>query len=220
MSQNLSSVDRSLTELSFVHRFEPATEQATAPLLLLHGTGGDENDLLSLGRMIAPHAALLSPRGKVLENGMPRFFRRLAEGVFDEDDVRTRAHELADFVEEARNAYGIAAPIAVGYSNGANIAAAALLLRPQVLAGAVLLRAMAPFARFHGVGLAEKPVLILSGARDPIIPAENAARLAAMLAQAGAVVEHRTLPVGHELSQADVDLARSWIEHRLVSLDA
>jgi phospholipase/carboxylesterase len=181
----------------------------------LHGTGGDENDLLSLGRMIAPHSALLSPRGKVLENGMPRFFRRLAEGVFDEDDVRRRAHELADFVDEARKAYGIAAPIAVGYSNGANIAAAILLLRPQVLAGAVLLRAMAPFAHVQRGQPAAKPVLILSGARDPIIPADNAARLAAMLEQAGATVEHCTLPVGHELSQADVNLARSWVQQRL-----
>jgi phospholipase/carboxylesterase len=204
--------------LSFVHRFEPATPPATTPLLLLHGTGGNEDDLLSLGRMIAPHSALLSPRGKVIENGMPRFFRRLAEGVFDEDDIRRRAHELADFVEDARKRYGIVAPIAVGYSNGANIAAAVLLLRPQVLAGAVLLRAMAPFAQFQGGKLADKPVLILSGASDPIIPADNAARLAATLEQAGAVVEHRTLPAGHQLSQADVALARSWL-HQLPSLD-
>jgi phospholipase/carboxylesterase len=215
MSQKSSSVGLASPDLSFVHRFEPATERAATPLLLLHGTGGDENDLLSLGRMIAPHSALLSPRGKVIENGMPRFFRRLAEGVFDEDDVRRRAHELADFVEAAAKAYGIAAPIAVGYSNGANIAAAALLLRPQVLAGAVLLRAMAPFAQFQGGKLAGKPILILSGARDPIIPAENAAQLAATLEQAGAAVEHRTLPVGHELSQEDVALARSWVRQRL-----
>ena len=130
--------------LSFTHRFAPATTAAARPLLLLHGTGGDENDLLALGRMVAPGAALLSPRGKVLENGMPRFFRRLAEGVFDEDDVRKRAHELADFIEAACRHYGIAAPVALGYSNGANIAAAILLLRPAVLAGAVLLRTMVP----------------------------------------------------------------------------
>jgi phospholipase/carboxylesterase len=117
---------------------------------------------------VAPGAALLSPRGKVLENGMPRFFRRLAEGVFDEDDVRARAHELADFVEAARQHYGIAAPIALGYSNGANIAAAMLLLRPQVLAGAVLLRAMVPLRSAPPAQLAGKPVLILSGAADPI----------------------------------------------------
>ncbi len=116
------------SNLAFIHRFEPATRLEAPPLLLLHGTGGDENDLLQLGRLISPGSALLSPRGKVLENGMPRFFRRHAEGVFDEDDVRQRAHELADFVEAARKAYGIGRPVAVGYSNGANIAAATMLL--------------------------------------------------------------------------------------------
>ena len=163
-----------------------ATARAAPPLLLLHGTGGDENDLLPLGRAVAPGSALLSPRGKVLENGMPRFFRRLAEGVFDEDDVRRRADELADFVAEARAAYGLAAPVALGFSNGANIAAALLLLRPEALAGAVLLRAMVPLAEPPKADLAGKPVLILSGAIDPIVPPDNAARLATQLADAGA----------------------------------
>src|SRR5450755_4513769 len=122
-------------KLSFTHRFEPG---GAPPLLLLHGTGGDENDLLPLGRMVAPGAALLSPRGKVLEGGMPRFFRRLAEGVFDEQDLRRRTQELADFVEDARRAYGFEAPVALGFSNGANIASALLLLRPAALAGAAL----------------------------------------------------------------------------------
>jgi len=124
--------------LSFIHRFErgAATEP---PLLLLHGTGGDENDLLPLGEMIAPGATMLSPRGKVLENGMPRFFRRLADGVFDEDDVRRRAVDLADFIVAASARYGVPVPIALGYSNGANTAAAVLLLRPEALAGAILL---------------------------------------------------------------------------------
>src|SRR5262252_8002414 len=132
------------TELSHLHRFVPATVSGKSPILLLHGTGGDENDLQPLGQTVAPGAALLSPRGKVLEGGMPRFFRRLAEGVFDEQDVRRRANELADFVHEARSAYGLTAPIALGFSNGANIAAAVLLLRPEALAGSVLLRAMVP----------------------------------------------------------------------------
>jgi phospholipase/carboxylesterase len=198
--------------LSFVHRFKPGTQPGARPLLLLHGTGGNEDDLVPLAEMIAPGSPMLSPRGKVLENGMPRFFRRLAEGVFDEEDVHRRALELALFVEEAHKNYGIAAPLALGYSNGANIAAAILLLRPKVLSGAVLLRAMAPFARPPEVNLAGTPVLILSGARDPIIPGANAARLASTLKDAGAVVDHRTLPVGHELSHLDVKIARGWLE--------
>src|SRR4029453_3765161 len=128
-----------MTKLSFIHRFEPGARSGSRPLLILHGTGGDENDLLPLGKMVAPGVPVLSPRGKVLEHGMPRFFRRLVEGVFDEKDVRARAHELADFIDEARKVYGIAAPIALGYSNGANIAAAVMLLRPEVLAGGILL---------------------------------------------------------------------------------
>ena len=197
---------------SFVHRFEPGRQAGATPLLLLHGTGGDENDLMSLGPMISPGSALLSPRGKVLENGMPRFFRRLAEGVFDEADVRRRADELADFVGEARNAYGLAAPVAVGFSNGANIAAALLLLRPETLAGAILFRAMEPLREPPATDLAGKPVLLLSGATDPIIPAGNAARLAATLAEAGAKVDHRTMQGGHGLTRADVEIARAWLE--------
>src|SRR5215203_4471852 len=160
-------------ELSHLHRFMPAATVGRAPILLLHGTGGDENDLLPLGPRIAPGAALLSPRGKVLEGGMPRFFRRLAEGIFDEEDVYRRANELAEFVLEAREVYGLDAPIAVGFSNGANIAAAMLQLRPKVLAGAVLLRAMVSLSDAPRRELDGKPVLILSGAADPIVPAEN-----------------------------------------------
>lgn len=198
-------------DLSFIHRFEPGNRREAPPLLLLHGTGGDENDLLPLGRALAPDAARLSVRGKVLEQGMPRFFRRLAEGVFDEDDVRRRAGELADFVETARERYGIAAPVALGYSNGANIAAAVLLLRPRVLAGAILLRAMVPLSQPPQTDLAGKPVLIVSGQHDPIIPASNAARLATLLTDAGANVRHRLLPVGHQLSEADLTIGREWM---------
>jgi phospholipase/carboxylesterase len=200
--------------LSFIHRFEPGDPPATPPLLLLHGTGGNEDDLLPLGRMIAPRSALLSPRGKVRENGMPRFFRRVTMGVFDEDDVRARANDLADFVEQACRAYDIATPIALGYSNGANVAAAVLLLRPTVLSGAILLRATVPFAHPPRTTLAGIPVLILSGATDPLISADGGARLATVLKASGADVAQRTLPVGHELSQADVSLARAWLEER------
>jgi phospholipase/carboxylesterase len=200
------------TRLSFVHRYQPAADPSRPPLLLLHGTGGDENDLVDLGRMVAPGAALLSPRGKVLEGGMPRFFRRLAECVFDEDDVRKRANQLADFIGEARSAYGLPAPIALGFSNGANIAAATLLLRPEALSGAVLLRAMVPLSKPPAVNLAGKPVLILSGSMDSMIPAVNSARLASLLQLSGANVQHRTLPAGHGLSQADVTMARDFLQ--------
>jgi phospholipase/carboxylesterase len=162
--------------------------------------------------MIAPGSALLSPRGKVLEGGMPRFFRHLWEGVFDEEDVRRRAQELADFITQAREAYNLAAPVAVGFSNGANIAAAVLQLRPEALAGAALLRAMVPLQDSPVADLTGKPVLILSGASDPIVPAENARRLAALLTGAGATVEHRMLPTGHGLSQTDVALTKTWID--------
>jgi phospholipase/carboxylesterase len=193
----------------FIHRFEKGGSEERA-LLLLHGTGGDENDLIPLARMITPTASLLSLRGKVLENGMPRFFRRLAEGVFDEDDVRRRANEVADFVMDAPTHYRIASPIALGYSNGANIAAAVLLLRPSELAGAILLRAMPPLAHPEPVKLDGEPVLIVSGARDPIIEPESATKLTSLLQRYGAAVEHRVLPAGHELSQADVTVAQSW----------
>jgi phospholipase/carboxylesterase len=197
--------------LSFIHRYEPSARAGAPTLLLLHGTGGNESDLLPLGRMIAPGAALLSPRGKVLENGMPRFFRRLAEGVFDEQDVVRRANELADFIAEARERYGLPAPVAVGYSNGANIAAAVLLLRPAALAGAVLLRPMMPLRSAPAVELDGKPVLLLSGAMDPIAAASSTARLVSALGAAGADVLHRERPAGHELSQADITAARSWL---------
>jgi phospholipase/carboxylesterase len=199
-------------KLSYIHRVEKAIDPEAPPLLLLHGTGGNEDDLVPLGRMIAPNSTLLSPRGKVLENGMPRFFRRLAEGIFDEDDVRRRAGELADFVEEARKAYQLSSPIALGYSNGANIAAAVLLLRPEVLSGAILLRVIPPLSRTPAVDLHGKPVMIASGEHDAIIMPEKAAQLASLLQQRGAVVDQHMLPAGHELSQVDISLARAWME--------
>lgn len=201
-------------DTGFIHVFEHGSDPARKPLLLLHGTGGDERDLLGLGRTVAPGASLISPRGKVLEGAAPRFFRRLAEGVFDEDDLRRRTDELADFVLEARERYGLAAPIALGFSNGANIAAAMLLQRPDVLAGAALLRAMVPFAEPPRADLKGKPVLVLSGALDPIVPASNAERLVRQLGESGAAVEHRVLPAGHGLGQADLSLLNDWFGRR------
>lgn len=198
-------------ELGFIHRFEAGDDPARPPLLLLHGTGGSEDDLIPFARDAAPGAALLSPRGRVREGDMARFFRRLAEGVFDHEDVRRRAHELADFIEAARREYGLGPPVALGYSNGANIAAALLYLRPEVLAGAVLLRAMVPLEEAPARPLAHKPVLILSGETDPIIEPDNAARLARTLEQAGASVRHEVLATGHGLVGADFTLVRDWL---------
>lgn len=198
--------------LSYIHRFEEGADPSAPPLLLLHGTGGNENDLLPLGRIAAPGSALLSPRGKILENGMPRFFRRFGEGSFDEDDVRRRAGELADFVQEARTEYSISSPIALGYSNGANVAAAVLLLWPEALSGAILLRAMPPLSHSHSADLNGKPVMIASGAYDPLMTPGKAAQLVSLLRRDGAIVAHHKLPVGHELSQADVTLARNWMQ--------
>jgi phospholipase/carboxylesterase len=198
------------TDLSYIHRFEPDTDPTLPPVLLLHGTGGDEADLVPLGREIAPGAALLSPRGNVLEGGRPRFFRRFREGLFDEEDVRRRAGELANFVAEARRAYGLDQPLALGYSNGANIAAAVLLLHPRALAGAILLRAMAPLAEPPRPELSGVPVLILSGLNDPIAPRSSAEKLATALAAAGARIEREDLPAGHGLTQTDVKRAKAF----------
>jgi phospholipase/carboxylesterase len=196
--------------LAYIHRFEPGADPALPPVLLLHGTGGGETDLIPLGREVAPGAALLSPRGNVLEGDMPRFFRRYREGLFDEDDVRRRAGELAHFVAEARRAYGLARPVALGYSNGANIAAAVLLLHPKTLAGAILMRATTPLADPPRPDLSGIPVMILSGLNDPVIPRSGAETLALALGAAGARVERVELPAGHGLTQADVERAKAF----------
>ena len=198
-------------ELSFIHHFEKGGSNQP-PLLMLHGTGGNENDLLPLGRALSADRSLLSPRGKVLENGMPRFFRRLAEGVFDEGDLIRRADELADFIDQACQLHDLKKPIAVGFSNGANIAAALLFLRPEVLSGAILLRAMVPLKAAPRAELARKPVLLVSGTSDPIIPTHNARELGDMLTAANAEVQHETLPTGHNLTQNDLTLATQWLK--------
>jgi phospholipase/carboxylesterase len=204
-----------LPDLGFIHNFVPATDRARPPLLLLHGTGGDENDLVPFGERLAPGAALLSPRGKVSEQGAPRFFRRLAEGVFDLEDLAFRTQELAEFIARARKTYGLAKPIALGFSNGANIAASLLLTQPDVLAGAVLLRAMTPFEPKALPDLAGVPVLMLSGVSDPLVKPDNRDRLAEMLAAAGAEVTHEVVPAGHNLSPRDITAAERWLaQHR------
>jgi phospholipase/carboxylesterase len=198
-------------DLGFIHRFIPGAPDKPA-LLLLHGTGGDENDLLPLGEALLPGAPRLSPRGKVLENGMPRFFRRLAEGVFDLDDLRQRTHELADFVDVAVGAYdlGERRPVAVGLSNGANIAAAMLLLRPEVLGGALLIRPMVPLTPEVLPDLRGLPVQINAGQLDPLVPAPQSEALATLLREAGASVDLRWIAGGHALTREDLEAGRAW----------
>ena len=201
-------------ELGFVHRFVPGSRAGAVPILLLHGTGGNENDLLSLGAALAPGAPLLSPRGQVLENGMPRFFRRLAEGVFDLDDLRLRAQQLADFLNAARRTYGLGEipPVALGFSNGANIAAALLLLHPGSLSAALLLRPMVPLVPDPLPALEGVRVLIAAGKHDPIVQPAQSQALADLLGRAGAEVKLQWTNAGHGLTREDLDAGEQWME--------
>jgi len=195
----------------FIHEFAPGTSHRT--LLLLHGTGGNERDLIPLGRELDPNAALLSPRGKVLENGMPRFFRRLAEGVFDLEDLKYRTDELADFIAAAGEHYGFATDqlVGVGYSNGANIAASMLLLRPEIIHWAILFRAMVPLVPDRLPDLSSVRVWIGAGDQDPIVSPSEAQRLVELLRRAGADVTIRFFNAGHGLTNDDLEAARHWL---------
>lgn len=194
------------------HVWVPPTG-AGPTLLLLHGTGGNEHDLLPLAGVIRPGAGVLSARGSVLENGMPRFFRRLAEGVFDEDDIRLRTTELAEFVSAAAGAYRFDPEnvVAVGFSNGANIAASLLLLRPGILRGAILFRAMVPLRPDRQPSLAGVRVLLSEGASDPIVAREQGEELARMLREGGADVTLVWQGAGHGLVDADLRAASAWL---------
>lgn len=198
---------------TFIHHFEPGTGPSAAPLLLLHGTGGTEQDLVPLARQLAPGAPLLSPRGNVRERGAPRFFARLAEGVFDPAEIERRTHELADFIAAAALRYGFDAArlTAVGFSNGANIAATLLLLRPESLGSAALLRPMVVLEPARAPDLRAKRILISSGIHDPIVPAGHPARLADLFRSAGADVELREHAASHNLTRADVAAMEAWL---------
>ena len=209
----MSNLTAKFTE--FTHRFEPAPESRTArTLLLLHGTGGDESDLLPLGKLLHPEANRLSPRGRVLERGMPRFFRRLAEGVFDQEDLRLRTTELAEFIEAGAQEYGFDPQnvIAVGYSNGANIAASLLLRQPEILAGAILFHPMVPFEPEALPDLSGKPIFIGAGENDPIVPSANTEALAALFQRSGADVSLYWHRGGHSLTQDEVHAAQTWLQ--------
>ncbi|MGH3089100.1 MAG: alpha/beta hydrolase [Rubrobacteraceae bacterium] len=200
-------------KLGFVHRFVPATGGLETTLLLLHGTGGNEADLIPLGRELAPGAAILSPRGKVSEFGAPRFFRRLAEGVFDQEDLVFRTRELAEFVENASEEYGFdkTGLVAAGYSNGANIAASLMLLHPGLVRRAALFRAMVPFEPEVKPDLSGVPVFIAAGRQDQMIPPENTESHARLLTDCGANVELRWRGTGHALAYEEVEEAKEWL---------
>jgi phospholipase/carboxylesterase/glyoxalase family protein len=208
----------STRDLGFVHRYFPGESGVT--LLLLHGTGGDENDLVPLGRELAPGAGILSPRGKVSEYGAARFFRRLAEGVFDQEDLVLRTHELAGFVGEAAEEYGFdpSRLVAVGYSNGANIAASLMLLHPGLLRSAVLLRAMVPFEPEEPPDLSGMPVFLAAGRGDRMISPEHTERLAEILREAGADLDLRWRDTGHALTFEEAAEAKEWLSGVLAKL--
>ena len=188
-----------------IHHFIPGKD-SNLSVLLLHGTGGDENDLLPIGRAVAPGAALLSPRGSVLEGGAPRFFRRLAPGVFDEADIRVRAKELADFVA----GFHLPKVLALGYSNGANIAAALMLLHPGVIQGGVLMRPMTPLIPDPLPDLSGTSVMVLAGEEDGMTTPENTKGLARLFSKCGASVEVRWMDAGHELGPGDFQAAKEF----------
>ena len=204
-------------QLGFVHKFIPSEgskDQNSLTLLLLHGTGGDETDLIPLARMLEiTNASILSPRGKVIENGMPRYFRRLAEGIFDIEDLKFRTNELADFVQNASKTYALDLNriIAIGYSNGANIAASVLLVRPEILSDAILFRPMIPLIPNTLPNLSSKRVLISAGLHDSIVASYQTKDLFDLLEKVGAKVSIQWQNSGHELTQRDMIAARKWL---------
>ncbi|MGI8649595.1 MAG: alpha/beta hydrolase [Rubrobacter sp.] len=205
------------TPNEFIHRYVPGKSQDGETILVLHGTGGNEEDLIPLAQELAPDANILSPRGKALEFGAPRFFRRLAEGVFDHEDLVARTHELAAFVRWAAGEYSFDPKklVAVGYSNGANIAGSLMLFHPDLISGAILFRAMVPFEPedelpdLGGVG-----VFIGAGTADQMIPQDQTRRLAEILTESGAKVDLRWKDTGHGLTREEVEEAKEWLAAR------
>ena len=195
------------------HVWQPSSSGSPKTLLMLHGTGGDEHSLLPLASVLDSEASVLSVRGNVLEGSAPRLFRRLAEGVFDVADLIQRTNDLADFLldAEARYNFDRTRMVAVGYSNGANIAAALLLLRPESLCGGMLVRSMPPLEPETAPNLVGKHVLMLSGDSDPILPVQEAQRLQSMFRTYGAEITFELLRAGHELTRRDVELGQQWL---------
>ncbi|MDG5786034.1 alpha/beta hydrolase [Evansella sp. AB-P1] len=204
------------------HIFEKGKEGNEWTLLLLHGTGGDENDLMPLAGMIDPDASVLSVRGNVNENGMNRFFRRLAEGVFDEEDLIFRTKELKDFLDDAARKYGFdrSKVVAVGYSNGANIAGSILYHYENALNGAALLHPMVPLRGINLPSLKGIPVFIGAGKNDPICSAQEAVDLEKDLSGVGASVEVFWTNMGHQLTREEVEQASVWFKKKVKGEDS
>jgi predicted esterase len=201
-------------DLGFIHRFLPAEDSANGEtLVVLHGTGGDENDLIGIGQAIAPGAAILSPRGNVLENGAPRFFRRLAEGVFDPKEVRSRAEELARFIRAAVITYRLdpTRVFALGYSNGANVASTVMFVEPGILQGAILFRPMLVYEPTERKDLSGSAVFVSAGRMDPIVPTASVERLVELFELAHAEVTLKWQLVGHNLVPSEVSEAANWL---------
>lgn len=201
-------------DLGFVHRFIGGREPARTPLLLLHGSGGDEDDLVPLAQQIAPERTILSPRGRVNEQGLTRFFRRSPDGIWDLEDFKARTTELVGFVQRAVAAYHLGKPIALGFSNGGNMAWSLLLKEPGLLVGAIILRAMLPFDPRPLPDLRGLPVLLIAGRYDELIPVDRAGLLAAALSEAGADVTYEVLHASHGLTGQDLALASTWLARR------
>lgn len=199
----------------FIHRYDLPDDQAAGgpTLLLLHGTGGDETSLLSLGQALAPGAGLLSPRGNVSEGGAPRFFRRLAEGILDQEDLAFRTAELARFIAAAATEYGFdpGRVVAIGFSNGANIAASLLFRNPGVLHGAALLSPMLPFEPDTSPDLSGTRVFIGAGQADPLVPVVQVETLASLYEVANAEVSVHWEAGGHQITMTEIDAARTWL---------
>ncbi|GAA4711801.1 alpha/beta hydrolase [Brevibacillus fulvus] len=197
-----------------IHLFSQGEDRSAPTLVLFHGTGGTERDLLPLARIVSPASSVLSIRGNVLENGMPRYFRRLAEGIFDEEDLVLRTAELYQFLEDAARQYGVARDnfVAIGYSNGANIAASLLFHYGQSLKGAILHHPMVPRRGIKLPGLMDTAVFIGAGANDPICSREETEELASLLRDAGADVSIHWERSGHQLTKTEVDAATAWFE--------
>jgi len=194
------------------HIFKRGTDPSKPTLLLLHGTGGTEQDLLSLAEIVDPDANVLSVRGNVLENGMPRFFKRLAEGVFDQEDLIFRTKELNQFLDEAAEKYDFSREhiIAIGYSNGANIAASLLFHYQNALQGAILHHPMVPRRDIELPDLSVKQVFIGAGTNDPLCSPEESKQLKILLEQANAQVTIHWENAGHQLTRTEVEAAHQW----------